>query len=70
MVAAADCLSQAQAIVERRVLDDPQPQAAPPPAFLNFDRFAPDIALPTAARIRPTPVSRASVQKRFCTYLK
>lgn len=70
MVDAADCLSQAQAIVERRKVDDPQPPAAPPPAFLDFDEPTPGIGFPTNARIRPTPVSRASVQQRYCTYLK
>jgi len=70
MVAAGDCLSQGRAMVERRLVDDPQPQAAPPPAFLHFDAPTPAIGSPTEPRIRPTPVSRASVQQRYCTYLK
>jgi hypothetical protein len=66
IAAAGQCLSQGQAIV----VDDPLPQAAPPPALLDLDPFAPDIGFSTGARIRPAPVARASVQQRFCTYLK
>jgi len=70
IVAAGDCLTQGQAIVERSQVDDSQSQVAPPPAFQNFDSLASGISFPTDARIRPTPVAHASVQQRYCTYLK
>jgi hypothetical protein len=70
MDAAGDCLTQSQAIVDRGHAGDVQPQAAPPPAFLNFDPPASANGIPTNARIRPTPVAHASVQQRYCTYLK
>jgi len=69
-IAAPDCASQVQTVVERRAADDPKPQAAPPPAFPDFDAHPPDIGPPADARFRPTPVSSASVQQRYCTYLK
>jgi hypothetical protein len=69
-IAAPDCVSQVQAVVERRPVDDPKPQAAPPLSFLDFDAYPPDIGPPADARFRPTPVSSASVQQRYCTYLK
>lgn len=70
VVAAADCPSQGLTIVERREGGDTQMQAAPPPAFIDLDPVASDIGLPADARIRQAPVARASVQQRYCTYLK
>ena len=69
-IAAPDCVSQVQAAVEWRAADDPKPQAAPPPSFLDFDPYPPDIGPSSDAPFRPTPVYSASVQQRYCTYLK
>jgi hypothetical protein len=70
MVAAGDCLTKGQAIVERSQAGDLHLQAAPPPVYLNFNLHASGNSYPTNARIRPTPVAHASVQQRYCTYLK
>jgi len=69
-VIAGDCLTQGQAIMMRSQVDDLQPQAAPPPSFPDFDPVSPGISPSREARIRPTPVARASIQQRYCTYLK
>jgi len=70
MAAAGDCVTKGQAIVERSQAGDLQPQAAPPPAFPNFNPLTSGSCFPTNARIRPTPVAHASVQQRYCSYLK
>jgi hypothetical protein len=70
MVAAGDCLTKGQAIVERSQAGHSQLQAAPPPSFPNFDSLTTGSSFPDHARIRPTPVAHASVQQRYCTYLK
>jgi len=70
MVAAGDCLTKGQAIVERSPAGDLHLQAAPPPAYPNFNPLDSGNSYPTNARIRPTPVAHASVQQRYCTYLK
>jgi len=70
MLAADDCLTAGQAIVKRSQFDDSQPQAMLPPAFLNFEHPVSGFSSPAETRIRPTPIARASVQQRYCTYLK
>lgn len=70
MVAAADCLEPALTTVERRAGCDTQLQAAPPAAFIDLDLIAPAIGFSADARIRQAPVACASVQQRYCTYLK
>ena len=69
-IAATDCVSQVLTVVERREAEDPKPQAAPPPSFRDFDAYPPDAGPPADARFRPTPACSASVQQRYCTYLK
>jgi len=70
MVAAGDCLTKGQAIVERSQAGDLHLQAAPPPVYPNFNLLTSGNSYSTNARIRPTPVAHASVQQRYCTYLK
>jgi hypothetical protein len=70
MLSAGDCQMTGQAIVKRFQTDDSQPPATPPPAALNSDPPASGINSPAEAWIRPTPVPRASIQQRYCTYLK
>jgi len=70
MTASADCLTKGQAIVERSQAGDLQLQAAPAPAFPNFSPLSSGNGFPNNDRIRPTPVAHASVQQRYCTYLK
>jgi len=70
MVAVGDCLTKGQAIVERSQAGDLHLQAAPPPVYPNFNPLTSGNSHPANARIRPVPVAHASVQQRYCTYLK
>lgn len=69
-IAAPECLLQGQALIEPRDAGNPQPPAGPPPAFLDFSAFVPDGGMSADARARLTPVSRVSLQQRYCSYLK
>lgn len=68
--APTDCLSSAQPAIELRQLEQPKPVAILP---LTADVSA---ALASAVRPPPAPVARAaplphaSLQKRYCSYLK
>jgi hypothetical protein len=66
---AAECLSPGKAITEVREAGKSQP-AALLTEFVNFNALFPGIRSPSGARISPPPVSRVSVQQRYCTYLK
>lgn len=69
-VAGASCLAQSPALVDRHNAGDQQLQAAPPPAIPDFDIPGADAGPPGNVRFRPIPVSSASLQQRYCTYLK
>ena len=69
MTAAADCVAVGPAVIERHGAEL-QPVAAPPPAFPDIDPFPPNNGLARDIRVRDLPVARASLQQRYCSYLK
>lgn len=69
LVAAPECLSMGLAILESRGSGIPQPAAGPPPALPGFDAFVPDGGSLRDVRVHRLPVSRVSLQKRYCSYL-
>jgi hypothetical protein len=66
----AECQSQGQAIAESRDTAKSQPVLVLPSASASFVAFVPGVGSSSNARNRPAPASRASVQQRYCTYLK
>lgn len=68
-VAAPECLSIGPAILEPRDTQIPQPATGPPPAFPGIDAFISDSVPLSDDRTHRLPVSRVSLQQRYCTYL-
>ena len=68
-VAAPDCASVGPAVLARPVAEL-QPAAAPPPAFADLEPFACDDRPVRDIRARDLPASHASIQQRYCSYLK
>ena len=69
MVAAPDCQSVGQAILDPRDNEIPQPAVGPPPAIPGSDAYIPDVGPLQDIRAHRLPVPRASIQQRYCTYL-
>jgi hypothetical protein len=68
--ASPGCQPDALAPCERRDIEFPQPLAGPPLAFPVFDELVPAGGLSWDFHDRRSPVSRVSIQQRYCTYLK
>lgn len=68
-VAPPDCASIGQAVLERPVAEL-QAAAAPPPAFPDLEPYACDDGPVRDIRARDLPASHASIQQRYCSYLK
>jgi hypothetical protein len=68
--APADCLSAAQPAIELRQVGQPQPLAIVP-AVIDFSAAeAPPTRPPCPADGHAAPSPRASLQQRYCSYLK
>jgi len=67
--AAPDCASVGPALLERQGAEL-QPAAAPPPAFPDIEPFPSDEGPVRDIRARDLPFPRASIQQRYCSYLK
>ncbi len=68
-VAAPACASVTPVAFERPVAEL-LPAAAPPPAFNDLEPFACDDGPVRDIRARDLPASHASIQQRYCSYLK
>lgn len=69
-VAAADCVSSAQPAIELRQLEQPKPVAILPAVVDACAVLAPVVRPPGAAHSRAAPLPHASLQQRYCSYLK
>lgn len=68
-VAAPDCASAGSAVPDRQG-GELQPAAAPPPVFPGLEPFPHGGGPVRDIRSRDLPGSRASIQQRYCSYLK
>lgn len=68
--APADCLSSAQPAIELRQLEQPKLLAIPPLMGGVFATLAPAAGPPPAPAARAAPLPHASLQQRYCSYLK
>lgn len=68
-VAAPDCASAGPALLERQGAGL-QPAAAPPPAFPDLKPLPFNDGPVRDIRDRDLPASHASIQQRYCSYLK
>ena len=68
-VAAPDCASLGPAVFERLGAES-QPAAAPPPAFPDLKPFPYGDEHARDIRARRLPAPHASIQQRYCSYLK
>jgi len=70
MVAAPDCLSQGQALLQFRDSRIPKLPVGPPSTLPNLNGIIPADRRPADVTARTAPVPQASIQQRYCTYLK
>ena len=70
MAAAPDCQSTGPVLLDGRDFGLAQPAAGPPLAFQVFDAFVSDGRPLRDVRVVRLPASHASIQQRYCTYLK
>jgi hypothetical protein len=68
--APADCLSSAQPAIELRQVEQPKPVAILPTVDDVCAMPAPATRPPAAPPRRAAPLPRASLQQRYCSYLK
>lgn len=68
--APVDCLSSAQPAIELRQIEQPKPAAILPAVADACAVLAPAVRPPGAARSRAAPLPHASLQQRYCSYLK
>jgi hypothetical protein len=68
--APADCLSSAQPAIELRQAEQPKPAAILPAVVDTCAVPAPAARPPDAPRTRAAPLPHASLQQRYCSYLK
>lgn len=68
--APADCLSSTQPAIELRQLEQPKPVAILPAVVDVCAAAAPTARPPSAPRARAAPLAHASLQQRYCSYLK
>ncbi|MBX3702594.1 MAG: hypothetical protein KF822_02340 [Steroidobacteraceae bacterium] len=69
-VAAADCVSSAQPAIELRKLELPKPVAVLPSVVDGRAVPAPAARPPDHPRARAAPLPHATLQQRYCSYLK
>ena len=67
--AAPECALAGPGLFGYRSADLPQLAAGPPPAIPVFDVIFPDARPGWDLRAHRLPVSRVSIQQRYCTYL-
>lgn len=68
--APADCLAAAQPAIELRQLEQPKPVAILPAVVDVCAVASPAARPPGAPRERAAPLAHASLQQRYCSYLK
>jgi hypothetical protein len=68
--AAADCLPAVTPLIDVRETDHPKPVAMPAPIAAELSGAGPVRALRGSRRAPTLPLPHASVQQRYCTFLK
>lgn len=68
--AAVDCLSSAQPAIELRQIEQPKPVAILPAAPADTSALAPAPRPPRSPHACAEPLPHASLQQRYCSYLK